>query len=139
VSPRHVVVDANVLLSFLVERNASQRESAKALLVRAEEGDIVAVVTQFVIFEIAYVLQSFYGTSAGQIATLLRELIALPGVLLIDHCSWKTVFEYWPDQVPTIADAAIVAITVLNRYDAIATFDRKMMKKMKSIGVESYW
>ena len=138
-TPRHVVVDANVLLSFLVERNASQRESAKALLVRAEEGDIVAVVTQFVIFEIAYVLQSFYGTSAGQIATLLRELISLPGVLITDHFSWKTVFEYWPDQVPTIADAAIVAVAVLNRYDAIATFDRKMMKKMKTIGVESYW
>ncbi|HEV7574022.1 MAG TPA: PIN domain-containing protein [Thermoanaerobaculia bacterium] len=138
-SPRHVVVDANVLLSFLVERNASQRESAKALLVSAEEGDIVAVVTQFVIFEIAYVLQSFYGTPAREIATLLRELIALPGVLLIDPCSWKTVFEYWPDQVPALADAAIVAIAVSNRYDAIATFDRKMMKKMKLIGVESYW
>jgi predicted nucleic acid-binding protein len=139
VTPRHVVVDANVLLSFLVERNASQRESAKALLVSAEEGDIVAVITQFVIFEIAYVLQSFYGTPAGQIATLLRELIALPGALLIDHCSWKTVLEYWPDQVPTIDDAAIVAVAVVNRYDAIATFDRKMMKKMKPIGVTSYW
>jgi predicted nucleic acid-binding protein len=139
VTPRHVVVDANVLLSFLVERNASQRESAKALLLRAEEGDIVAVITQFVMFEIAYVLQSFYGTPAGQIATLLRELIALPGVLVIDDCSWKKVLEYWPDQVPTIADAAIVAVAVVNRYDAVATFDQKMMKKMKSIGVESYW
>jgi predicted nucleic acid-binding protein len=139
VTPRHVVVDANVLLSFLVERNASQRESAKALLVSAEEGDIVAVITQFVMFEIAYVLQSFYRTPADQIATLLRELIALPGVLLSDDCSWKKVLEYWPDHVPTIADAAIVAVAVVNGYDAVATFDQKMMKKMKSIGVESYW
>jgi predicted nucleic acid-binding protein len=139
VTPRHVVVDANVLLSFLVARNPSQRESAKALLVSAEEGEIVAVVPQFVIFEIVYVLQSFYGIAAGQTATLMRELVALPGVLLIEHCPWKKVFEYWPDQVATIADAAIVAVAVSNHYDAVATFDHKMTRKMKAVGVESYW
>jgi len=51
---RQIVVDANVFVSFLVDRNEKQRSMAKALLESA------AVVTQFAVFEISYVLQSFY-------------------------------------------------------------------------------
>jgi predicted nucleic acid-binding protein len=50
-----VVIDANVLVSFFVERNEKQRVAGKALLLSAEEGEIVAVVPQFALFEIAYV------------------------------------------------------------------------------------
>jgi hypothetical protein len=35
--------------------------------------------------------------------------------------------------------AASVAVAIANHYDAIATFDQKMRKRMQSIGVESYW
>lgn len=30
-------------------------------------------------------------------------------------------------------------IAIADHYDAIATFDQKMLKRMRSIGVESYW
>lgn len=49
------------------------------------------------------------------------------------------MFDYWPEPVPGLAGAASVAVTLANHYDAIATFDQKMIKRMKSIGVESYW
>jgi predicted nucleic acid-binding protein len=139
VTPRHVVVDANVFLSFLVERNKKQRAAAKALLLSADDGEIVAIVTQFVIFEITYVLQNSYGIAIGQVATLVREMMALPGVVVTDDCPWKKIFEYWPDRLPSMADAAVVAVAVTNRYDAVATFDQKIVKGMKGMGVESYW
>jgi len=52
---------------------------------------------------------------------------------------WKKVFEYWPERLTGMADAATVAIAIANRYGAIATFDQKMIKRMQSVGVESYW
>ncbi len=136
---RHVVVDANVFVSFLVERNEKQRTAAKALIDRAGDGEIVAVVTQFSVFEVTYVLQSFYGIAVAEVATLVRDMIALPGLLVIDDCPWKKVFEYWPERLSGMADAATVAVAITNRYDAIATFDQKMVKRMQSMGVESYW
>jgi predicted nucleic acid-binding protein len=136
---RQIVVDANVFVSFLVERNESQRSAAKALLESAADGEIVAVFTQFAVFEVAYVLQSFYGIPAAKVATLLREMIALPGVNVIDDCPWKRVFEYWPEQLPGLADASTVAVAVANRYDGVATFDKKMRNRMRSLEVESYW
>jgi predicted nucleic acid-binding protein len=136
---RQIVVDANVFISFLVERNESQRLAAKALIESAADGEIVAVVTQFAVFEVTYVLQSFYSIPTSEVVTLVREMIALPGLAVIDDCPWKKVFEYWPERLPGMADAATVAVAVANRYDAVATFDQKMVKRMRSMGVESFW
>lgn len=136
---RQVLVDANVFVSFLVERNESQRAAAKALIDAAGDGEIEAFVTQFAVFEVTYVLQSFYGMPTPRVAALIRDLIALPGVTAIDDCPWKKVFDFWPEQLPGLADAASVTVAMTNHYDAIATFDQKMRKRMQSIGVESYW
>lgn len=136
---RQVLVDANVFVSFLVERNEEQRTAAKALIDAAGDGEIEAFVTQFAVFEVTYVLQSFYGMPTPRVAALVRDLIALPGVTAIDDCPWKKVFDYWPEQLPGLADAASVAVAMTNHYDAIATFDQKMRKRMQTNGVESYW
>lgn len=136
---RQVLVDANVFVSFLVERNETQRAAAKALIDSAGDGEIEAFVTQFAVFEVTYVLQSFYGMPIPRVATLVRDMIALPGLTTIDDSPWRRVFEYWPEQFPVLADAATVAIAVANRHDAVATFDQKMVKRMQALGVESYW
>lgn len=135
----HVIVDANVFLSFLVDRNEKQRASAKVLLERAGEGKIVAAVPQFVIFEVTYVLQSFYGVPLDKVATIVRDLLAVPGVTSIDDCPWPTVFELWPAKIEGMADAAIIAVALAHRTASVATFDRKMIRRMRNLGVESYW
>ena len=73
-----MVIDANVLVSFFVERNEKQRVAGKALLLAAEEGEIVAVVPQFALFEIAYVLDSYYKVSPPTIAARSARLSPIP-------------------------------------------------------------
>jgi len=136
---QRVVVDANVFLSTLVHRNDAQRAAAKALLLKAEDGELEVILPQFVVFEIVYVLQSTYRIPASELAPMLRDLIALPGVLVIDECPWKRVLDYWPSRLPSLADAAIAAVAASNRYDAIATFDQKLSKRAKDLGVPAYW
>ena len=136
---RQILVDANVFVSFLIERNEKQRAAAKALIDSAGDGEIEAFVTQFAVFEVSYVLQSFYGMPTQRVAELVRDMVALPGVTAIDECPWRKVFEYWPERLPGMADAATVAIAIADRYDAVATFDQKMLKRMQSLGVQSYW
>jgi hypothetical protein len=97
---QRVVVDANVFLSTLVHRNDEQRAAAKALLLKAEDGELEVILPQFVVFEIVYVLQSTYRIPASALAPMLRDLIALPGVLVIDECPWKRVLDYWPPRSP---------------------------------------
>jgi len=136
---RSVVVDANVLVSFFVDRHARQRDDADALLQQAEAGEIAAIVPQFVIFEVTYVLQSQYGYIGDRLASLIRDIIAFPGVHLIDDCPWKQVMEVWPDPFRSLTDAALAAVASTNRYDAIATFDRKLAKRVQDFGVAAFW
>lgn len=136
---QRVVVDANVLLSFITGRIEKQRDTAKALLLGAAEGELSAIVPQFVVFETVYVLQSTYRIPGNELAPMIRDLIALPGVLFIDECPWKRVLDLWPSPFPSIADAAIVAIAANNRCDAVATFDQKLAKRLNDFSVAAYW
>lgn len=136
---QQVVVDANVLLSFITARIEEQRDAARDLLLKAANGELVAVVPQFVIFEVVYVLQSTYRIRGQELLPILRDLIALPGLLLIDECPWKRVLELWPSPLSSIADAAIVAIAANRRYDAVATFDGQLARRLKNFGAAAYW
>lgn len=136
---QRVAVDANVFLSTLFHRNDGQRAAAKALLLEAEDGELQVILPQFVIFEIVYVLQSTYRIPASELASMLRDLIALPGVLVIDECPWKRILDYWPNRVSSLGDASIVAVAASSRYDAIATFDQKLARRAKDLGVATYW
>jgi predicted nucleic acid-binding protein len=136
---QRVVVDANVFLSVIVHRNDQQRDAAKALLAKAEEGALVAILPQFVVFETVYVLQSAYSVRDEELAALTRDLLALPGLQLIDEWPWRRLFDVWPRPLPSLADASIVALAIANRYDSVATFDRKLAKRLESFGLTPYF
>jgi predicted nucleic-acid-binding protein len=122
-----------------VERNEKQRVAGKALLISAEEGEIIAVVPQFVLFEIAYVLDSFYKVPPPKIAEAIRATLTYPGVIITDDCSWLRILDNWPERLASITDAAIVGIALTNNYDSVATFDQKLVRRMKTLGVRSYF
>lgn len=128
-----------MLVSFFVERNEKQRAGGKALLLSAEEGEIIAVVPQFVLFEIAYVLDSFYKVPLPKIAEAIRATLTFPGVIVTDDCSWLRVLDNWPEPLASITDAAIVAVALANDHDSVATFDHKLIRRMKTLGVNSYF
>jgi len=136
---RSVVADANVFVSFFVERNKAQQEAALALLGAAEEGQIAGVIPQSVVFEIVYVLQSQYGLTSRQSAAVVDAVTKFPGMQIVDDCPSRRVLELWPDPLSGLTDAAIVALATTNRYDAVATFDRKLANKLEGFGLESYF
>lgn len=134
---RHVVVDANVFVSYLTGRHKKQYAASSVLLQEAEAGNLVAVLPQFVVFEVTYVLQNLYNVSGGRLASTVSALVSFPGVEIVDDCPWKRVLEIWPHFIPGLADAAILAVA--NRYDAVATFDRKLANKLESFGLAAYF
>ncbi len=136
---QRVVVDANVFVSLLTGRHEKQYERAAALLQKAEDGNLAVILPQFVVFEVAYVLQSLYDVSGDRLATTTRDLVSFPGVQTIEDCPWKRVFQIWPNPLAGLADASIVAVATANRYEAVATFDRKLANRLESFGLAPYW
>lgn len=136
---RRVVIDANVIVSFFIDGNARQREAADALLQLAEESEIEAILPQFVVFEIAYVLQSQYGATGARLAAMIHDIVTFPGILVVDDCPWPCVLELWPRPLASLADAAIVAVATTRREHAVATFDQKLAKRLNELGTTAYW
>ena len=136
---KHVVVDANVLISFFLTRHEGRRAAATELLSKAANGDFVVVLPQFIIFEAIHVFRSLYAVPLPEIARIVRAVITYPGVIVDDACPWTNVLDRWPEPIASIADAALVAVATANRYDAIATFDRDLVRQMSSANVISYW
>lgn len=136
---QRVVLDANVFVSYLTGRHEKQYDAARALLQEAEDGSLVAILPQFVVFEVTYVLQSVYGLSSDRLAATVQALVSFPGVRIVDDCPWKRVLDIWPDPFPTLADSAIVAVATTNRYDSVATFDRKLANKLEAFGLAAYF
>jgi predicted nucleic acid-binding protein len=136
---RRVLVDANVFVSFFIDRNAAQHAAARALIQSAEDGEIVAVVPQSVVLEVAYVVQSQYGVTGERLATVVRAVTSFPGTQLVDECPWKRLLEIWPVQLSGLVDSVLVAVATHTRCDALATFDRKLANKLESFGLEPYF
>jgi predicted nucleic acid-binding protein len=134
-----VVADANVFVSFFVERNKTQQDAALRLLAAAEEGEVAGIIAQSVVFEIVYVLQSQYNLTPRQLVTVVDAVTAFPGMQIVDDCPWKRILEIWPDPFSGLTDAAVVALATSNRYDAVATFDRKLANKLAGFGLSSYF
>ncbi len=136
---QRVVIDANVFVSLLTGRHEKQSKAARVLLQEAEDGNLVAILPQFVVFEVTYVLQSLYNVSGERLGSMIRDLVSFPGVRTIDDCPWRRIFEIWPKPLLGLADASIIAVAATNRYEAVATFDRKLANRLKSFGLVAYW
>lgn len=136
---RQVVVDTNVLVSFLTDRDASQQEQADQLFEAAADGRLALMLHQSVITELIYVLTRLYGLDGAEVAAALGDLLAMPGVVTVDEIVWPLVLDIWPETISGFADAILVAVSQAGRFETIATFDLKLAGSLKRHRLSSFW
>jgi predicted nucleic acid-binding protein len=133
-----IVVDTNIVISFLTNRNLEQQELAAKLFMDASAGKHELLLHHIVVTEVVYVLRNLYKRAVEEVAASIRELIDLPGIVVLDKMPWADLFDLWPQKVEAFADAALVAVTRSGRHDYLATFDRNLRNRLKALGVIPY-
>ena len=136
---KEVLVDANVLLSFLTDRDEGQQKKAAALFRGAADHKHTLALHSVTLMETAYVLVQLYDVEKADVARALGELLALPGVQAIHEVPWTGVFELWPGSIRSLGDAILAAVAKEGRFDSVATFDVPLRKKLAKLGTVGYW
>lgn len=134
-----VVVDTNVLLSFLTDRDERQQGLAAELIESAARGEHMLLVHQLVLTEMVYVLLNLYDLDPDSVVIILRDLLAMPGVQPLDEIDWGLLLELWPQQVSDFADAGLAAVLRRGDYDSVATFDLSFSRAVKKQGLSLFW
>lgn len=135
---KRVVIDTNVVISFLTDRDPRQQEIAASLFADVAAAELRIILHQSVITEVVYVLQNLYNQTQAAVAAIVRELIDMPGIVVIDEMPWTRLFEIWPSRIGTYADASLAAVALAGGYEFVATFDRGFRRRLKQLGIRSF-
>ncbi|HEX3070788.1 MAG TPA: PIN domain-containing protein [Thermoanaerobaculia bacterium] len=136
---KQILVDANVFISFLTDRDARQSERAAALLRGAAEQEQRLVLHSMSIVEMIYVLTKLYHQDPESVGADVADLLAVREVVTTDEVMWSLVLERWPRTILELGDAILAAAASGGQFDAVATFDRNLAKRLVKQGSTLFW
>lgn len=125
-------LDTNVPVRHLTGDPPEMASRATAYLREASE----LLLTDLVVAEIVYVLESFYEVPREQVATSVRSLIALRSVATVDPALLLRAVEVYETDRLDFAEAYLVACAETTGVRRIASFDRSLDRVDTVIRVE---
>lgn len=121
-------VDTNVLVRHLTGEPADMAARATAFLAAADE----LLLTDLILAETIYVLESFYKAPRPQIADAMRSLVAMDTMVTIDPATLLRAIEVYELDRVDFAEAYLVAQAESTGIRAIASFD-KSIDRVKTV------
>ena len=104
--------------------------AARATAALAGEGDLL--LTDLVVAECVYVLESFYEVERSRVAELMRSAIALPTSQTVDPATLLRTLEVYELERLDFAEAYLVAQAEATGVNEVLSFDRSI-DRLKSI------
>lgn len=124
------IIDANVILRFLLADDEKQFLKTKAFIQKLEYGEDEALLTEIVFAEVVWVLHKVYDIPRDEISDKFSKLINYNGIRTIFS---KEVFMeslgLYPIHSMDIQDI-FLAVLSKNKECSIITFDKSDFKKL---------
>jgi predicted nucleic-acid-binding protein len=115
-------IDTNILIRHLTGDPTDMAARATAFLAAAHE----LLLTDLIVAETIYVLESFYKAPRPQIADAIRSLVAMDSVVTIDPALLLRAVEVYEVDRIDFAEAYLVAQAESTGVGAIASFDKSI-------------
>ena len=115
-------VDTNVLVRHLTGDPPDMAARATAYLRTERE----LLLTDLVVAETVYVLESFYESPRDQVAQAVRSLVAFDSILCVDRALLLRAIEVYETDRIDFAEAYLVACAESTGVSKVASFDRSI-------------
>jgi len=135
---KQFVIDTNVLISFVTDRNPEQQVMAAELLHWAAGLKAAILCHQNVLTEFVYVLDRIYDAPKNKIREILADFIHMPEVEIIHDIDFSKVLACWPEHIPDFGDAVLATVGMTHKKSLIATFDLQFKKKLAALGLQCH-
>lgn len=115
-------LDTNVIIRHLTGDPPKMAAKASAALAAADE----LMLTDIVVAECVYVLESFYEVKRRPVAELMRAALAMPSIKTVDRGSLLRALEIYEVDRLDFAEAYLVAQAESTGTNAVLSFDRSI-------------
>lgn len=122
-----VLLDANVVLRFLLEDHPELFSRAKSLFQRAAARELELLVSPTILSDCYYALKSFYKLPRVEIAEALTDVLALPGVTALEEQTVLEALRLLGERSADFADAYLAALSGTLAVP-VASFDDDLRK-----------
>lgn len=120
---RRAILDANVVLRYLLADDAKQSPEAVELIENAPDGSLH--LSAIILAEVTWTLKSYFGVPRDQISSAIQRVLAQPSVA-VDATTLDAVARYANTKVDFV-DCALAAAGAATGLP-VATFDKDYRK-----------
>jgi len=122
-----LLIDANVLVRFLVSDVPEQTDAVKRLFSEAENHEVRLCLDPIIVAETIYILTSFYRKPRGKVAATLLLIVKFPHIFVEQRERMIDALTRYANNSIDFADAWLAAGAVIQGM-GVASFDRDFDK-----------
>lgn len=123
-----IFVDTNYFLRFLIADEPAQHEKAKKLFLEGAEGKKKLFTSLVVLFEVYWVLTSFYQKNKREVAKILNQVLQLEFIRIEDREVLKKAIGIYQRKNLDLEDSYNLAYAKAKGASALVTFDLRLKK-----------
>lgn len=123
-----IFIDTNYFLRFLLNDVSSQHELVKELFKKGARGKEKLFTSTIVIFEVFWVLSSFYKKTKQETIKVLRGLLEMSFIKLEESLIFDRALDIYEESSLEFEDCYNIAYAKKNKMTEFASFDKKLVK-----------
>ncbi len=123
-----IFVDTNYFLRFLLKDNKNQHQEAKTLFLKGAEGKTKLFTSMIVIFEIYWVLNSFYRKKKQKIIEILEKVFGLEFIEIENRIILQEAIKIYQKTNLDLEDGYNLALAKKKKIKDFKTFDEQLKK-----------
>ena len=122
------LLDTNVLIRFLTSDKTQKLRGVYTLFESLECGDLRVELKLIVLFQVVFVLKSFYSVPIEDIASGMLDLLEYKGIVVKEKRIVRRTLTLWHDNKLDIVDCYLIACLEGDRQNILYSYDRDFDK-----------
>lgn len=122
------LLDTNVLVRFLTCDKSKRYRSLYIFFESLEYGKMQVELKLIVLFQVCFVLKSFYKVPKTDIVTGIMNLFEYKGIIIKDKKNIRRMMEVWRDNTLDIVDCYLIACLEGDTQNLVYSYDHDFDK-----------